>query len=76
MSDTITAHEKSYLGALVKIKDLEDELTLAKKREEILREALLKISDPRKRDHKEPDDYTEKCCLMSIAFEALKKQTR
>lgn len=38
---------------------------------EIALEALEKIADPRKRDHKEPDDYTEKGCLMHIANEAL-----
>lgn len=38
---------------------------------DLYREALDKISDPRKRDHKEPDDYTEKCCLMHMAVEAL-----
>lgn len=34
------------------------------------RSALEKIADPTKR-HKEPDDYTEKCCMMNIANEAL-----
>lgn len=34
-------------------------------------EALEKIADPRKRDHKEPDAYTELGCLMNIANEAL-----
>lgn len=37
----------------------------------ILREALGKIADPRKRDHKEPDAYTELACVMHIANEAL-----
>lgn len=36
-------------------------------------EALEKIEDPRKRDHKEPDKYTECACLMNIASEALAK---
>jgi hypothetical protein len=35
------------------------------------REALEKIADPRKRDHKEPDAYTELGCVMNIASEAL-----
>jgi hypothetical protein len=35
-------------------------------------EALEKIEDPRKRDHKEPDIYTELGCVMNIATEALK----
>lgn len=33
--------------------------------------ALEKIEDPRKRDHKEPDKYTEVGCMMNIAAEAL-----
>ncbi len=37
-----------------------------------LREALEKIADPRKRDHKEPDAYTELGCVMNIASEALR----
>lgn len=64
MSEKITAHEKSYLAAVVKISRLEKELA-------VYRDALGKVSDPRKRDHKEPDDYTEKCCLMHIANEAV-----
>ena len=36
-----------------------------------MREALEKIADPRKRDHKEPDAYTELGCVMNIANEAL-----
>jgi hypothetical protein len=34
--------------------------------------ALEQIADPRKRDHKEPDTYTELGCVMNIASEALK----
>ena len=36
-------------------------------------EALDKISDPRKRDHKEPDAYTTLGCVMNIANEALSR---
>lgn len=36
------------------------------------KDALEKIADPRKRDHKEPDAYTELGCVMNIAAEALK----
>lgn len=36
-------------------------------------EALEKIEDPRKRDHKEPDEYTELGCVMHMATEALSK---
>lgn len=34
-------------------------------------EALEKIADPTKRDHKEPDAYTQLGCVMHIAEEAL-----
>lgn len=34
-------------------------------------EALEKIEDPRKRDHQEPDKYTEVGCMMNMAGEAL-----
>lgn len=37
----------------------------------IAAEALEKIADPRKRDHKEPDDYTTLACVMTIADKAL-----
>ena len=40
---------------------------------EIAKKALEKISDPRKRDHREPDAYTELGCVMHIAEEALKE---
>lgn len=36
------------------------------------RAALEKIADPRKRDHKEPDAYTQLGCVMHIAQEALR----
>ncbi len=35
------------------------------------RQALAKIADPRLRDHKEPDSYTELGCVMHMASEAL-----
>jgi hypothetical protein len=38
-----------------------------------MREALEKIADPRKRDHKEPNAYTTLGCVMHIADEALKQ---
>ena len=38
---------------------------------EIAKAALEKIADPRKRDHQEPDKYTEVGCLMNMASEAL-----
>lgn len=36
-------------------------------------ECLEKVSDPRKRDHKEPDSYTQLGCVMHMATEALQK---
>lgn len=39
----------------------------------VLREALEKIADPRKRDHKEPDAYTTLGCVMNIAEDTLEK---
>lgn len=38
-----------------------------------LEQALEKIADPRKRDHREPDAATELGCVMHIANEALQK---
>lgn len=38
---------------------------------EVMSEALEKIEDPRKRDHKEPDKYTEVGCMMNMATEAI-----
>lgn len=35
--------------------------------------ALEKIEDPRKIGHSEPDEYTQKGCLMNIAHVALEK---
>lgn len=34
---------------------------------------LNKIEDPRKRDHKEPDEYTAHGCAMNIARECLER---
>jgi hypothetical protein len=38
-----------------------------------LEAALKKIADPRLRDHKEPDKYTECACMMYMAEEALQQ---
>ena len=51
-------------------------LTAAQERVRVLEEALEKIADPRKRDHKEPDAYTELGCVMSIAEAALAGEDR
>jgi hypothetical protein len=48
----------------------EDFKTLQAERDKY-KAALEKIADPRLRDHKEPDAYTELCCVMHIAAEAL-----
>lgn len=47
------------------------QLTAERARTQALVEALDKIADPRKRDHKEPDAYTTLGCVMHIAEEAL-----
>lgn len=38
-----------------------------------MKETLEKIVDPRKRDHKEPDKYTECGCIMNMAQECLER---
>jgi hypothetical protein len=53
----INAREAYYSTLRQKVKLYED--------------ALEKISDPRKRDHREPDTYTTLGCVMHIAQEAL-----
>ncbi len=39
----------------------------------LLRQVLEKIADPRKRDHSEPDAYTQLGCVMHMAEEVLEK---
>lgn len=41
-----------------------------------LRAALEQIADPRKRDHREPDAYTQLGCVMHIAEKALEGESR
>jgi hypothetical protein len=43
---------------------------------EIYEKALVKIEDPRKRDHREPDKYTECACIMNMAADALTEGER
>lgn len=57
---------KMDASARQQIEELEEKLSKAV-------EALEKIADPRKRDHKEPDAYTTLGCVMHIADEALSK---
>lgn len=40
------------------------------------KQALEQIADPRLRDHKEPDAYTQLGCVMNIAHEALHPRDR
>ncbi len=53
--------------------DFEAGYEAAVKEAEVLVEALKKIADPRLRDHKEPDQYTELGCVMHMADEALRE---
>lgn len=63
LDEILSANQKLYV--------LNQKLTEEVKR---LREALSKIADPRKRDHKEPDKYTELGCVMHIAELALERK--
>lgn len=61
-----------FIDTVKKVKDykkLESKLSIAV-------EALEKISDPRKRDHREPDAYTELGCVMHIARTAPRENIR
>ena len=40
---------------------------------DVLKKTMDKIEDPRKRDHKEPDVYTQLGCVMNMAMEANKE---
>lgn len=51
-----------------RVRELEAQLQIAK-------EVLEKISDPRKRDHREPDKYTEVGCMIHMAEVALAQFT-
>ena len=51
--------------------NLQSQRDVAVREQARLRAALEKISDPRKRDHTEPDAYTQLGCVMHIAQEAL-----
>jgi hypothetical protein len=76
------AEAKKYRGGVSKAFDLWDKADgdrrqlrrqLRTLREAVgpLVEAVEKIADPRKRDHREPDTYTELGCVMNIADQAL-----
>lgn len=67
LNDIATEHAQVRSRLAESIAEVE-----ALKRElEVATEALEKIADPRKRDHKEPDAYTELGCVMNIAQVAL-----
>jgi hypothetical protein len=66
-----------------RVKELEDEVVCEHQaavdmfcKYDELRDALEKIADPRKRDHQEPDAYTQLGCIMNIANEALEKANK
>ena len=66
----VSDSEGGFLGVIVAqpmIKELLDE-------NQKLRDALEKIADPRKRDHQEPDAYTQLGCVMEIAAKALDRE--
>ena len=66
----VTEQEQELLDGLDAIHDhiIADQVAAKK-----LVAALEKIADPRKRDHSEPDAYTQLGCVMNIANEALKE---
>lgn len=47
------------------------ELQIMVSKIKLYEDTLEKIADPRKRDHKEPDTYTQLGCVMHMAQEAL-----
>lgn len=47
------------------------ELQILVSKIKLYEDTLEKIADPRKRDHKEPDTYTQLGCVMHMAQEAL-----
>jgi chromosome segregation ATPase len=51
--------------------ELSSKLAAAREEAKVYRSTLEKIADPRKRDHREPDKYTECACIMNMADEAL-----
>jgi len=65
---------KALYGAKTEMKHvLKDMILKAEEQRDTYKEALEKIGDPRKRDHQEPDAYTQLGCVMNIANEALEK---
>lgn len=55
-----------------KIKSLTEENSKLNLKLTIVTTALECIEDPRKMNHSERDDYTQKACLMNVAHVALK----
>ncbi len=51
----------------------DQEIARLQKQLDKAKECLGKIADPRKRDHQEPDAYTQLGCVMNMADETLKE---
>lgn len=49
------------------------EIEEAMEQRDAYRAVLERIADPRKRDHSEPDAYTQLGCVMNMADEVLKQ---
>lgn len=64
--DTLVPDSRNFLGMV----DVESFNNVEAERDKY-KLALEKIEDPRKRDHQEPDAYTQLGCVMNIASEAL-----
>lgn len=68
-----TMKQSSVSQLKEQIRRLATDLIVAKSKLKVADVALDQISDPRKRDHREPDKYTEVGCMMHIADQALEK---
>lgn len=68
---TISALQRSLDVVGKSWNEMDEMWTRERERSDKLRVALSKIADPRLRDHKEPDAYTELGCVMNIAEQAL-----
>lgn len=69
LESDLDEHDQAFVKA---VSDLISENGTMKAIIERQKIALKKIADPRLRDHKEPDAFTELGCVMNIADEALK----
>lgn len=71
LQDAVLCEHQAAVDMFCKYDDMKDANDILKERLAIAIEALEKITDPRKRDHKEPDLYTTMGCVMFIAAKAL-----